>query len=230
MCLSGGRPTGDRKMSLNYSEVEELTLNEAPWREAARQAETSTDKQAPLLLAIEEAAARKDRSAIITLAKQVDWRSRRPDELIRVIQSCIFLDMVLLARELADEGRRLFPNDKRMEQWAIVLAPAKIIGTRPASANAKSLKASQRWFKNNSSQYKGQWVAVRAGELLGAASKLKDLHEQIGQGQRNSNTIIVKVLFLWQNSMQFFSTAALQSAQSIMMIIIYMMTNRTESY
>jgi len=112
-------------MTLNYPEVEELTLNEASWREATRQDETSTDQPEPLLLAIEEAAARKDRGAIITLARQVDWRSRRPDELIRVIQSCLFLDVVLLARELADEGRRVFPGDNRIEQWAIVLAPLR---------------------------------------------------------------------------------------------------------
>jgi hypothetical protein len=181
-------------MSLNYPEVEELTVNEAPWREATHQEETSTDEQEPLVRAVEEAAARKDRHAIIDLTKQVDWRNHSPDELIRVIQSCLFLDMVLLARELADEGKRAFPNDKRIEQWTMVLAPAKILGTQPASANAEHLKASYQWFRNNSSLYKGQWVAVRAGELVGAAPTLKELHDQIGQGPKNSKTIIVQVL------------------------------------
>lgn len=181
-------------MSLNYSEVEELTLKEAPWHEATHHDETSIDKQEPLARAVEEAAARKDRHAIITLTKQVDWRNHSPDELIQVIQACLFLDMVLLARELADEGKRAFPNDKRIEQWVIVLAPAKIIGTRPASANAEHLKASYQWFRNNSPQYKGQWVAVRAGELVGAAQTLDELQGQIEPAQRNSKTIIVKVL------------------------------------
>jgi hypothetical protein len=146
------------------------------------------------LLAIEEAAAREDRRALSSLAEKVDWRSRPPDDLIRAIQSCLFLDMVLLARELAYEGRRLFPNDKRLEQWAIVLAPAKVIGTRPASANAIGLKASQRWFENNSSQYKGKWVAVRDGNLLGVAPTLKELYDQIGRDPKPSGTIIVQVL------------------------------------
>jgi len=181
-------------MSLNYPEVETLPPEEAPWREATRQNETSTDKSEPLLTAIEEAAAREDRHAIISLVKQVDWRSHRPEDLIRVIQSCIFLDMVLLARELADEGKRLFPNDKRMEQWAIVLAPAKVIGTRPASGNAIGLEASHRWFQNNSSKYKGQWIAVRNGELLGVAPTLKELYAQIGQDKKTPDTIVVKAL------------------------------------
>jgi hypothetical protein len=51
----------------------------------------------------------------------VNWRRRRPDELIQVIQSCIFLDMVHWARELADEGRRLFPNDNMKNTLLILL-------------------------------------------------------------------------------------------------------------
>jgi hypothetical protein len=189
------RPTGAGKMSLNYPEVEKIALTEAPLRKAARQGETSTATQEPLLRAIEEAEAREDRHAIITLAEQIDWRSRRPEELIRAIQACLFLDMVLLARELADEGRRVFPNDKRMEKWAIVLAPAKIVGTRPASGKAIGLEASHRWFQqNNASQYKGQWIAVHHGEFLGAAPTLKELYDKIGRDNRTPGTIVVKVL------------------------------------
>jgi len=180
-------------MSLNYSAVEEIAINKAPLRQAAHQGEASTEEH-DLLLAIEEAAAREDRSTLNRLVEKVDWRSRHPDDLIRVIQSCIFLDMVLLARELADEGRRLFPNDKRIEQWAIVLAPPKIVGTRPASGNAIGLEASHQWFQNNSSKYKGQWIAVRNGELLGVAPTLKELYNQIGQDKKTPDTIVVKAL------------------------------------
>jgi len=49
-------------MSLNYSEVEEIALNEVPLHEATPQDETSADKQESLLLAIEEAAAMGHRS------------------------------------------------------------------------------------------------------------------------------------------------------------------------
>jgi hypothetical protein len=182
-------------MSLNYPEVEETALAEAPLHEAARQDETTTGTQEPLLLAIEAAEAKEDRRALITLAEQVDWRSRRPEELIRAIQASLLLDMVLLARELADEGRRVFPNDKRLEQWAIVLAPPRIVGTRPASGKAMGLEASRRWFQqNNASQYKGQWIAVHHGEFLGAAPTLKELYDKIGRDNRTPGTIVVKVL------------------------------------
>jgi len=180
-------------MSLNYSEVEELTLNEAPWREATRQDETSADAQDSLLAAIEKAAAGEDRNALSRLAETVDWRSRHPEELNHVIDLCLFLDMVLLARELAYEGRRLFPHDKRLEHFAIVLAPAKIIGTEPASDIG--LEASHRWFQNNNaSQYKGQWIAVFNGELVGVAPTLKELYDKIGRDPKPPGTIVVQVL------------------------------------
>jgi hypothetical protein len=179
--------------SVKENEVEETALAEAPLREAASQGETSTATQEPLLLAIEAAEAGEDRHALIALTEQIDWRRRRPEELIRAIQASLFLDMVLLARELADEGRRVFPNDKRLKQWAIVLAPAKIIGTQPASAIG--LEASHRWFQqNNASQYKGQWIAVFNGELLGAAPTLKELYDKIGRDQKTPGTIVVQVL------------------------------------
>jgi len=180
-------------MSLNYSEVEEIALSEAPLHEARRQDETSNDIQKPLLLAIDDAAADKDRTTLNRLTKKVAWSRCHPDEMIHVINLCIFLDMVLLARELAYEGRRLFPNDKRLEHFAIVLAPAKVIGTEPASDIG--LEASHRWFQENSSQYKGQWIAVQNGELLGVAPTLKKLYDQIGPDKRTSSTIVVKALF-----------------------------------
>ncbi|MGH7599036.1 MAG: DUF5678 domain-containing protein [bacterium] len=180
-------------MSLNYSEVEEIAIDKTPLRQAAHQGEASTEAR-DLLLHIEEAAAGEDRSTLSRLVENVNWRSRHPDDLIRVIQACIFVDMVLLARELAGEGRRLFPNDKRMAQWASVLAPPKIIGTRPASGNAIGLEASHQWFQNNSFKYKGQWIAVRNGELLGVAPTLKELYNQIGQDKKAPDTIVVKAL------------------------------------
>ncbi len=181
-------------MSLNYPEAGVIATTPAAQRKTARQDEASADIRNPLLLAIEEAAAKEDRAAISRLAKFADWKTQGPDDLIRVIQASLSLDMVLLARELAYEGRHLFPSDKRIEQWATVLAPARVVGTRPASGNAAGLRATQFWFEQNSAHYKGQWVAVREGKLIGAALKLKELHEQIGREQRNASTIIVKVL------------------------------------
>jgi hypothetical protein len=42
-------------------------------------------------------------------------------------------------------------------------------------AQGLSLDASQTWLKEHAAQYKGQWIAVQEGTLLGAAPTLQDL-------------------------------------------------------
>jgi len=83
-------------------------------------------------------------------------------------------------------------SEKAFQQAAVVLAPPQILGTHPAKPT--SLSASQEWLKNNATQYKGKWVAVGNGKLLGAATSLKELQKQTTTLGQNPGTIIVKVL------------------------------------
>jgi hypothetical protein len=50
------------------------------------------------------------------------------------------------------------------------------------------------WFREHASQYRGQWVAVREGKLLGAAESLEDLKTVIGQGEDAVSTVVTRVL------------------------------------
>jgi len=100
--------------------------------------------------------------------------------------------MVSLARELAQQGSKVFPEDKRLQQALAVLLPPAVIRMRPAQGSY--LEASQKWLKEHASQYKGQWVAVRSGTLLGSAPTLQELYQQIGPHGKTALTVIVKVV------------------------------------
>jgi hypothetical protein len=50
------------------------------------------------------------------------------------------------------------------------------------------------WFDNHADQYRGQWVAVREGQLLGVAASLDELTPIIGEGEDATSTIVTKVL------------------------------------
>src|SRR5947209_7089658 len=130
------------------------------------------------LHALEQAATQADRQAFALLATTIDWSLHCATDLTRAIDLSLALDMVSLARELAHEGSRIFPEDKRLQQAMAVLAPPVVRGTRPAQP--LHLTAAQSWFKEHASQYTGQWVAVRGGALLGSAPTLQELHERIG--------------------------------------------------
>jgi hypothetical protein len=148
--------------------------------------------QLPELYSLEQAAAQTDRQAVALLATTIDWSTHGATDLTRAIDLALALDMVSLARELAHQGSRIFPEDKRLQQAMAVLAPPVVRGTRPAQP--LHLTAAQRWFKEHASHYTGQWVAVRGGTLLGSASTLQELHERIGAEGQTASTIVVKVL------------------------------------
>ncbi len=148
--------------------------------------------EAPLLSRLEEAVRSRNYKALEYLAKSLDYSEYGPAALRQTLDMALSLDMVTLARELAQRGVCLYPQEKAFQQAAAVLAPPKIIGTRPSKPS--NFAASQEWLKNNAAQYKGKWVAVGDGRLLGAAATLKELHKQIESFNKTTNKIIVRVL------------------------------------
>lgn len=152
----------------------------------------SLSKNATQMTELEKAAENADPDAFARVASAIDWSRQSPTEFIRALDLALALDMVPLARELAQQGSRVFPDDLRLQQAAAVLSPPVVVNMRPA--RGPSLEASQQWLKEHASQYKGQWVAVRHGTLLGSAPTVQKLHEQIRANARMTPTVIVKVL------------------------------------
>jgi hypothetical protein len=148
--------------------------------------------QPPELRAMERAAEQTDRQAFARFATTIDWSRHCTTDVTRALDLALALDMTSLARELAHQGRRLFPEDKRLQQALAVLAPPVVRGTHPAQP--LGLTATQRWFKEHAAPYTGQWVAVRGGTLLGSAPTLQELHERIGVEGQTASTVVVKVL------------------------------------
>jgi len=142
--------------------------------------------------ALQKAVENKDRRTFAYLARAIPWQSHQAGDLLQVIDWALALDAVEIARELAQHGRRLFPDHERLRQVAAVLAPPVLLGTRPSQPTG--LDASQQWLKEHASQHKGQWVAVRSGTFLGSAPTLRELYERLGPEGKTAQTIVVKVL------------------------------------
>ena len=145
----------------------------------------------PIIL-LEESARVGDRRTFAVLARAIDWSTRRPDELTATIDLALSLEMATLAIDLAQLGGRLFPDHERVQRAARVLAPPVVRVVR--LPRARGLSASMAWFREHASQYRGQWVAVREGKLLGAAESLEDLKTVIGQGEDAVSTVVTRVL------------------------------------
>ncbi len=153
---------------------------------------SETARPDTLVADLRAAAEKNARSAFVDLVEKTDWPSRTPEELREALDLSLSLDMVPLARELANLGTQLFPENKIFARAAYVIAPPQVIGTRPA--DPIKLEPSRKWLRENAGQYPGAWVAVREGKLLGTAPTLKKLHEIIGPENRTPGTIVVKAL------------------------------------
>ena len=78
-----------------------------------------------------------------------------------------------LARRLATEGSRKYPEDPELTKMARILAPPELLDvTRPADS---SIGLNQAWLREHAKGYRGRWIALRAGQLVAEASTAKEL-------------------------------------------------------
>ncbi len=142
--------------------------------------------------ALEASAGTGDRQTFSLIAEGTDWATRPSDELARAIDLALELELATLAMKLAHQGGRLFPKHERLQQAARVLAPPVVIRKHPAQP--AGLRESRAWLRAHAAEYRGQWVAVREGKLLGAAESLAALKSLAGPELDPVSTIVTRVL------------------------------------
>jgi hypothetical protein len=145
-----------------------------------------------IIQALDAAAQQGDRQAFVTQAEAIDWSTQTPDDLAHTIDLALRLELATLAITLATEGQRLFPDHARIQHAGRVLAPP--VGRIGPAAPVQGLDASRNWIRDHADAYRGQWVAVQEGTLLGAAPSLKGLLAALGPNHNRMNTIVTRVL------------------------------------
>jgi hypothetical protein len=128
---------------------------------------------------LERAAALEDHKAFMQIEGTINWDNRSPDEFVHGIQLALSVDAHALARRYAIWGNQRYPEDKELQKYAQVLAPPKFLHKEKKSNTASKLN--RDWFVIHGHNYRGQWVAVKDGNLIGSAVSLQALIEQIGK-------------------------------------------------
>lgn len=152
---------------------------------------TTAARSTPIVL-LKEAAEAGDRRGFARLVETTDWSTRPPEELTKAIDLALSLEMATLAIKLAQLGGRLFPEHERVQRAARVLAPPVVRSVHPP--RARGLDVSMAWLSEHAHQYRGKWVAVREGQLLGVADSLAELMPLIGEGEDAISTLVTRVL------------------------------------
>ena len=140
---------------------------------------------------LETIAQHGDHERFLSLWNTIDWANYVAAEISQAIDLALSLDIGASAAHLAQLGVKQFPDDLRLVQAARVLTPSAI---RIAPSNQPGrLQALQDWLHFHANPYRGQWVVVRAGHLLGAAPELAQLSEIITRENDPATTIITRV-------------------------------------
>ena len=123
--------------------------------------------------------------------QSIDWSLQPPELFLRAIDLALALEMAIVARQLAKDGFRRFPNHTRLQDAYTVLSPAKAHILRETGDS--SITQSMRVVNTQAEKYRGQWVALKDGQVLSAAATLKALHSQLEPADDHS-ILITKVL------------------------------------
>ncbi len=130
------------------------------------------------MMRLESAAVAGDERAFLAAKDAVDWEARSAADFLRAVQLALSAGAHMAARNLAAQGAQRFPDHSKLEKFARILAPPRVLRT-PARPNA-GLRANRDWLMTHGTQYRGQWVALCEGQLLGVGDSLDSVITQAG--------------------------------------------------
>lgn len=139
---------------------------------------TEKPEQARFLAHLERAVRAGDIRTFVTILKEVSWERRRPEDFVEAIKLALNVSAPTAAQYLYDEGIKRHPQSPELARYARLFASARS-STRTLPPNS-TLKANREWLKSHRSEYRGQWIALRNGQLLATAASLEDLTNQVG--------------------------------------------------
>jgi hypothetical protein len=131
------------------------------------------------LLPLEAAAAGQDEQAFWQASREIDWNRMPAADIARAVELALMAGAYTTARQLATNGYQRFPNHTRLQKMAHILAAPE--ATTVKSEDRAVWQANRQWLRTHQHEYRGKWVALRNGELLGVADSPADLSVQLGE-------------------------------------------------
>jgi hypothetical protein len=138
----------------------------------------STEELDSQMAGLKAAAEAGNEDAFLVALRDVVWQDRPAQDYIRTTRFALQAGAHQAARRLSAEGAKRYPDNLELQKYARVLGQPKVISkSLPPDS---TLKANRDWLLKNRNFYRGKWVAVRDGKLLGTAQSLSELIQQIG--------------------------------------------------
>ena len=158
----------------------------SPKRTSKDKPDAGTDRLARL----EVASATGDEEQFVEACHTVNWALEPAQSYARAVRMALAAGAHSIARKLASEGAERFPDHGELQKMASILAEPSV--RRSSRSVDSGLTANRDWLKSQRSIYKGRWVALQNGQLLGVAATLEQLIEQVGE-IKNRKILVTQV-------------------------------------
>lgn len=127
---------------------------------------------------LEKAARQGDEATFLSAIKNVSWQDMSAADYSKLVDLALEAGAHAAARQIAAEGFACYPNDVALEKRSRILAPPKVM--RRDKVQYPTHRANRDWLKANGKSYRGRWVALHDGQLLGAADSMDELIKHTG--------------------------------------------------
>jgi hypothetical protein len=121
----------------------------------------------------------------------LDWCNKPAWFFKQAIGLALQLELSTIAHKLTSMGCELYPGDADLKRAERVLAPPKVIET--ARPSRKGLSESMAWLQHHAVEYRGVWVALEAGELIGTAPSRDVLVRELGERGQRPGILITRI-------------------------------------
>lgn len=132
-----------------------------------------------VMVRLKSAAEDGDGEAFLSAYRELEGEELSVEDYIQVMRLSLEVGAYLLAREVSMQAVNRYSDHAELQKYARLMAPAKVIGTRPATG--QSIEANRNWMRSHGAEYSGQWVMLADGQLLGAAKSLDELIATVGR-------------------------------------------------
>lgn len=103
-----------------------------------------------------------------------------PEDFISAIKEDFARGGLHIARRLAYRGVEVYPDHEILKKYAHILAPPVVKVVPSSPERRQNFLANHEWLKENRFKYRGRWIALHNGKLLGNAANVDELVAQVG--------------------------------------------------
>ena len=129
-----------------------------------------TDKKIALLEAI---AVVGNIDQFARIYREINLNDRTENDIVCIVQLALNIGAPSLAKEACERGLTRFPNNKELSEMYSIFAPPQV--TVSQRQPLPGIRLNTEWLTAHGDEYRGKWVALRAGTLVAAADSVNDL-------------------------------------------------------